>query len=55
MKDEIKCVLCNGTLAQKYLPMKDWDVKGFLCGKCYTKKISEHYPGKHVRVNVDKE
>ncbi|CDI06140.1 hypothetical protein [Candidatus Nitrosotenuis uzonensis] len=52
MIDE-KCVLCNGPMEHKYNPMKEWNVKGFLCGKCYSKKIFEHYPGKHERVNQD--
>jgi hypothetical protein len=42
-------------MEHKYLPMKGWDVSGSMCGKCYSKKISEHYPGEHVRVNLDKE
>ena len=36
----------------KYNPMASWKVEGPLCGKCYSKKISEHYPGEHVRVNL---
>jgi len=32
--------------------MNDWKINGLLCGKCYSKKIFEHYPGKHVRVNL---
>ncbi|HXW02611.1 MAG TPA: hypothetical protein VD828_04495 [Candidatus Nitrosotenuis sp.] len=55
MKDVDKCVLCNGPMDHKYLGMKDWNIQGPMCGKCYTKKISEHYPGQHVRVNLDKE
>lgn len=36
----------------KYMPMKDWEIGGLLCSKCYSKKIAEHYPGKHERVNT---
>jgi len=32
--------------------MENWKIDGHLCGKCYSKKISEHYPGEHVRVNL---
>jgi hypothetical protein len=32
--------------------MKQWNMEGFICGACYSKKISEHYPGKHARVNI---
>lgn len=52
MIKEFKCTICGQAMDQKYLPMKNWNVDGFLCGKCYSKKISEHYPGKHVRVNL---
>jgi hypothetical protein len=31
--------------------MEEWKIEGSLCGKCYSKKLSEHYPGEHVRVN----
>ena len=47
-----KCVLCNGPIEYKYSPMENWKIDGHLCGKCYSKKISEHYPGEHVRVNL---
>jgi translation initiation factor IF-1 len=47
-----KCVLCNGQIEYKYNPMENWKIDGHLCGKCYSKKISEHYPGEHVRVNL---
>ncbi|MEW6588825.1 MAG: hypothetical protein AB1299_06635 [Thermoproteota archaeon] len=53
MKDD-KCVLCNGPMPHKYRAMKDWNINGFMCGTCYSKKIFEHYPGEHVRVNSDK-
>ena len=52
MKNNEKCSLCNGPIEVKYVPMKDWKIDGNLCGKCYSKKISEHYPGEHVRVNL---
>jgi len=32
--------------------MKDWNIDGPLCGKCYSKKLSEHYPGDHAKINV---
>ena len=33
-------------------PMPEWKIKGPLCSKCYSKNISEHYPGEHVRLNL---
>ncbi|MGQ0375904.1 MAG: hypothetical protein ACT4OW_00150 [Nitrososphaerota archaeon] len=52
MIKEYKCVICGKEMDQKYLPMKEWKMDGFMCGKCYSKKIFEYYPGKHVRVNT---
>ncbi len=49
-----KCALCNVNIEQAYIPMKEWNVDGRLCGKCYSKKISEFYPGDHERVNISK-
>ena len=45
------CSQCNEELPPKYMPMSEWKIKGPLCGKCYSKKISQFYPGDHVRVN----
>ena len=47
-----KCVLCDVNIEVAYVPMKEWNVDGRLCGKCYSKKISEFYPGDHERVNI---
>jgi len=48
-----KCVICSGKIELRFKPMKEWEIEGLLCGKCYSKKIGEHYPGEHVRVNKD--
>jgi hypothetical protein len=55
LKKEEKCILCNNSLETKYIPMEEWKIDGTLCGKCYSKKISEFYPGEHVRVNLSDE
>ncbi|MEM2160969.1 MAG: hypothetical protein QXN55_08460 [Candidatus Nitrosotenuis sp.] len=54
MAEGEKCSLCKGPMPHKYTAMKEWNIKGFMCGKCYSQKIFEHYPGEHVRVNTDK-
>jgi len=54
MGSDEKCVLCDASISFAYLPMKEWDIDGFLCSKCYSKKNSEFYPGKHERVNLSK-
>jgi len=55
MRKEEKCNLCNELVKIKYIPMDEWKIDGILCSKCYSKKISEFYPGKHVRVNLSDE
>ena len=51
MKSE-KCAVCDGDIEHAYLPMKEWKIDGHLCGDCYSKKLSEFYPGDHVRVDL---
>ena len=52
MGSDEKCTLCDASISFAYLPMKEWGIDGFLCSKCYSKKLSEFYPGKHERVNL---
>ena len=33
--------------------MEEWGMEGPMCGKCYSKRLGEHYPGDHARVNKD--
>ena len=47
-----KCTLCDASIEQVFLPMKEWGMDGPLCGKCYSKKLAEFYPGDHERVNL---
>ena len=47
-----KCTECDEDIGETpYNPMEGWKMKAPLCGKCYSKNISEHYPGEHVRLN----
>ena len=52
MDSDKKCAVCGGDMDSPYLPMKEWSIDGHLCGKCYSKKLSEFYPGDHERVNL---
>ena len=54
MKGQRKCSLCEAEMELNYVPMEEWKIDGFLCSKCYSKKISEFYPGEHERVNLSK-
>jgi len=46
-----KCAICSEKIELHYKSMEEWKIEGFLCGKCYSKKLSDYYPGEHVRVN----
>jgi hypothetical protein len=48
-----KCVICSEKIQLHYNPMEEWGIEGSICGKCYSKKINDHYPGEHIRVNKD--
>ena len=48
-----KCSICNEKVEQRYNPMEEWGIKGTMCGKCYSKKVHDHYPGEHTRVNLN--
>ncbi len=52
MKSKDNCAICNESMEQFYRPMEEWHIDGHLCGKCYSKKIAEFYPGKHERMNL---
>lgn len=47
-----KCKACGGGVVQTYMPMKEWSMEGPICGRCYSKRIFEQYPGQHVRVDT---
>ncbi len=48
-----KCTICSEKIELQFNPMEEWNINGPLCGKCYSKKLDEHYPGEHVRVNKE--
>ncbi len=45
-----KCAACEAKLERRYIPMREWNMKGPLCGDCYSRLIGEFYPGEHVRM-----
>lgn len=45
------CTICGEKIEIKFKAMNEWEIEGLLCGKCYSKKLSDYYPGEHVRVN----
>ena len=46
-----KCVICSEKVQLHFKAMDEWGIEGTLCGKCYSKKLDEYYPGEHIRVN----
>ena len=46
-----KCSVCNNEIDIPYKPMDEWKIEGSICGKCYSQKLEEYYPGEHIRTN----
>lgn len=46
-----KCKICNEETSIHYNPMKEWKIDGILCGECYSKKLSDFYPGDHSQIS----
>lgn len=38
-----KCVVCGNRISFRYKAMPEWNILGDLCGKCYEKKLTDHY------------
>ena len=45
-----ECTGCGKEIGRRYLPMKEWGISGPLCGRCYSDRLAEFYPGDHVRM-----
>ncbi len=48
-----KCIICSEGISLRFNAMPEWSIEGPLCGDCYSKKLGEHYPGDHARVNLE--
>ena len=48
-----KCIICSEKMQPRFNPMEEWGIDGAMCGDCYSKKLNEHYPGEHIRINKD--
>ncbi len=51
LRSKNKCTICSEEVSNHFNPMKEWSIDGVLCGDCYSKKLSEFYPGEHSRIN----
>ncbi|WP_415310789.1 hypothetical protein [Candidatus Nitrosocosmicus sp. FF01] len=53
-RERITCSICNEKIGDfRYEPMQQWNISGFLCSKCYSKKISDHYIKQQQQQNTD--
>jgi hypothetical protein len=46
-----KCVICSEETDIKFNSMPEWSIEGVLCGDCYSKKLSDFYPGDHANLS----
>lgn len=53
MAREKTCTICKVKVQREFHPMREWNMTGPICGDCYSRKIHNHYPGEHVRVNKE--
>jgi hypothetical protein len=43
-RSQIKCQICSKEIEDfKYVPIPEWKISKYLCGACYSKKLSEYY------------
>lgn len=55
MPIDTKCSICNNPISLfRYKAMKQWNIRGYLCNDCYSKKLKEHYFSKKENINYNK-
>jgi hypothetical protein len=43
-RSQLKCGICDRNLKDfKYVAMPEWNISKYMCGQCYSKKLSEYY------------
>jgi hypothetical protein len=43
-RGQIECKICSKEIKDfKYAAMPEWNISEYLCGSCYSKKLSEYY------------
>ncbi|MER5174282.1 MAG: hypothetical protein ABJB76_07545 [Candidatus Nitrosocosmicus sp.] len=43
-RSKIKCRICDEEIKDfKYIAMPEWNISEYLCGTCYSKRLTEHY------------
>ena len=52
---DTKCSICNSPISLfRYKAMKKWNIQGYLCNDCYSKKLTEHYISRKEDSNYNK-
>jgi hypothetical protein len=55
MPNDTKCSICNDQISIfRYKAMKQWNIQGYLCSNCYSKKLREHYIPTYIIAKEDK-
>ena len=43
-RGQTMCKVCDKEIKDfKYIAMPEWNISGYLCGICYSQKLSEYY------------
>jgi hypothetical protein len=50
LRSKQKCTICSEEISTIFNPMVEWLLEGVLCGDCYSKKLSDFYPGDHANL-----
>ena len=54
MPNDTKCSICNNQISIfRYKAMRQWNIQGYLCSDCYSKKLIGHYIPTYVAVKED--
>ena len=54
MSNDTKCSICNNQISVfRYKAMGQWNIQGYLCGDCYSKKLIEHYIPEYIPTKED--
>ena len=54
MHNDTKCSICNNQISVfRYKAMRQWNIQGYLCSDCYSKKLIGHYIPTYIAAKED--
>lgn len=54
MPNDTKCSICNNQIPVfRYKAMRQWNIQGYLCSDCYSKKLIGHYIPTYIAAKED--